>query len=67
MSNNKNMRETKYSPGINSIKEFAEADERLAALDPEKYLKLPYPYDDWVDPPIKELTDEQKNRRNIGR
>lgn len=62
MSNNKNMRETKYSAGINSIKEFAEADERLAALDPGKYLKLPYPYDDWVDPPIKELTDEQKNR-----
>ncbi len=49
-------------PKINSIEEFAKRDGRLTELEPEEFLKLPYPYDDWVDPPIKELTDDQKNR-----
>ena len=47
---------------MNSIKDFSQLDGNLAALDPENFMKLPYPYEDWIDPPIKDLTDDQKNR-----
>ena len=47
---------------MNSIEDFAKLDGNLAELDPENFMKLPYPYEDWVDPPIKDLTDDQKNR-----
>jgi hypothetical protein len=33
-----------------------------AELDPSEFIRLPYPYEDWVDPPLKKLTDDQKNR-----
>lgn len=47
---------------IKSIKEFAEKDIQITSLNPHEYLKLPYPYEDWVDQPIKDLTEDQKNR-----
>ena len=47
---------------MNSIEDFAKLDGNLAELDPDNFMKLPYPYEDWVDPPIKDLTDDQKNR-----
>ncbi|MEJ2617634.1 MAG: (Fe-S)-binding protein, partial [Ignavibacteriaceae bacterium] len=47
---------------MNSVEDFAKLDGNLTDLDPENFMKLPYPYEDWVDPPIKDLTDDQKNR-----
>jgi Fe-S oxidoreductase len=66
MSNeiNKKINKVKLNPiePMNSIEDFAKLDGNLAELDPENFMKLPYPYEDWVDPPIKDLTDDQKNR-----
>jgi Fe-S oxidoreductase len=50
------------SERISSLKDFSNSTCSLAALNPEDYMKLPYPYEDWVDPPINDLTDDQKNR-----
>ncbi|MEJ2505178.1 MAG: (Fe-S)-binding protein [Ignavibacteriaceae bacterium] len=47
---------------MKSIKEFADRDKQITSLNPDEYLKLPYPYEDWVDQPIKDLTEDQKNR-----
>ena len=47
---------------IKSIKDFTEVDKQITELDPADFIKLPHPYEDWVDPPMKELTDDQKNR-----
>jgi hypothetical protein len=58
-SNKKNLKRTKV---LNSVKDFTRLNGQILYLDPADYMKLPYPYDDWVDPPIKELTDDQKSR-----
>jgi len=47
---------------INSIKDFTRINGQITHLDPLGYMKLPYPYENWVDEPIKEVTDDQKNR-----
>ena len=47
---------------IKSIKEFSKIDGQTTTLNPDDYIKLPHPYEDWVDKPISELTDDQKNR-----
>ncbi len=47
---------------MKSIKDFTMMDGQITTLDPASYMRLPYPYEDWVDAPIKELTDDQKNR-----
>ena len=47
---------------IKSIKDFTKDSEQVANLNPEEFIKLPHPYEDWVDPPFRELTDDQKNR-----
>jgi Fe-S oxidoreductase len=47
---------------IDSIKDFSKTDEQISSLNPDEFIKLPYPYEDWVDQPIRELTDDQKNR-----
>jgi Fe-S oxidoreductase len=57
--NKKNLNAIKQ---MNSVEDFAKLDGNLTDLDPENFMKLPYPYEDWVDPPIKDLTDDQKNR-----
>jgi Fe-S oxidoreductase len=50
-------------PGkINSIKEFTRVSGQITHLNPSGYMKLPYPYENWVDKPIKELSGDQKNR-----
>ena len=61
--NSDNKKEKKSSSEkINSIREFSNPDIRITTLDSTEYIKLPYPYEDWVDPPIKELTEDQKSR-----
>lgn len=64
MSNQNNPADTTVikSEKIKSVKEFSKLNGQITYLDSEKFMKLPYPYEDWVDPPIKELTDDQKNR-----
>ena len=47
---------------IKSIKDFTKPNEQITTLNPEDFIKLPHPYEDWVDEPIKELTDDQKTR-----
>jgi Fe-S oxidoreductase len=47
---------------IKSIKDFTEEKTRITELNPENYPKLPHPYEDWVDKPIPELTEDQKGR-----
>ena len=47
---------------MKSIKDFSKFEEQLVYLNPDEYIKLPHPYEDWVDEPIKDLTDDQKNR-----
>ncbi len=47
---------------INSVKDFTKREGQITSLDPASYMKLPYPYADWVDHPIKELTEDQKSR-----
>ncbi len=62
-SNSKSKKEkVSSSEKINSIREFSNPDGRITTLDPAAYIKLPHPYEDWVDQPIKELTEDQKNR-----
>ncbi|MBT8381531.1 MAG: (Fe-S)-binding protein, partial [Ignavibacteria bacterium] len=47
---------------MKSVKDFSKIQEQITELDPSEFIKLPPPYDDWVDPPMKELTEDQKNR-----
>ena len=47
---------------MKSIKDFTKVDEQIVNLSPEEFIKLPHPYEDWVDPPFRDLTDDQKNR-----
>ncbi len=47
---------------LRSVKDFTKQGVQITSPDPANYMKLPHPYEDWVDPPIKELTDDQKNR-----
>ncbi len=57
----KTRRVSPVSPA-NSIREFVEVDMPPAVMSPDDYLKLPHPYEDWVDQPIRELTADQKER-----
>ncbi|HSD63379.1 MAG TPA: (Fe-S)-binding protein [Ignavibacteriaceae bacterium] len=50
------------SKKITSVKDFSKISGQVTLLDPSDYMKLPYPYEDWVDKPIRELTDDQKKR-----
>lgn len=47
---------------MNSIKDFTKVNGQIVDLDPQDFIKLPHPYEDWVDPPLKQLTEDQKNR-----
>ena len=47
---------------MKSIKDFTKIKDQITYLNPAEYTKLPHPYEDWVDKPIKELTDDQKSR-----
>ena len=47
---------------LKSIKDFTKVNGQIVELNPEDFIKLPHPYEDWVDPPFRELTDDQKNR-----
>ena len=47
---------------IKSIKDVSKPGGPLVDLSSAELIKLPHPYEDWEDPPIKEMTDDQKNR-----
>ncbi|MFC1564673.1 (Fe-S)-binding protein [candidate division KSB1 bacterium] len=47
---------------LKSINDISKPVEVLSEIDPSKFSKLPHPYEDWVDPPFKEMTDDQKSR-----
>ncbi len=47
---------------LNSIKDFSTKDGPLVDLSKVELMKLPHPYEDWQDPPLKEMTDDQKDR-----
>ena len=44
------------------IKDISTKDEQLCDLDPKTFPKLPYPYEDWVDPPLDDLSDAKKEK-----
>jgi Fe-S oxidoreductase len=39
------------------ISDFSCQDAQLCDLDPTKFTKLPYPYEDWVDPPFPKISE----------
>ena len=45
---------------IKSIKDFTKLKDQITYLDPAEYIKLPHPYEDWVDEPY--LYPEQKKK-----
>ncbi|MCW8806188.1 MAG: hypothetical protein OQK56_06995, partial [Ignavibacteriaceae bacterium] len=47
---------------MKSVKDFTKADGQIVNLNAEDFINLPHPYEDWVDPPFRELTEDQKNR-----
>jgi Fe-S oxidoreductase len=47
---------------IKNIKDFSKPGKQITNLNPDDFLKLPYPYEDWKDKPISELTDAQKDK-----
>ncbi|MFC1477347.1 (Fe-S)-binding protein [candidate division KSB1 bacterium] len=46
---------------ITSIKDISKPGQ-LAEINPAELPKLPPPYEDWEDPPFKEMTQDQKGR-----
>lgn len=44
------------------IKDISKKTDRLFQLDTAKLPKLPYPYQDWEDPPFEELPETKKDR-----
>ncbi len=45
-----------------NIKDISKKTDRLFQLDPAKLPRLPYPYEDWEDPPFEELPETRKDR-----
>ena len=45
-----------------SVVELINCEGQVVKLNPDEYIPLPYPYEDWKDKPITELTDDQKGR-----
>jgi len=39
--------------------------EQLVHIGPKTLPRLPYPYEDWEDPPIPELSEEKKKQRDV--
>ena len=48
------------------IEDLGSTDGQLTQVDPASLIKLPYPYEDWDDGPVAELTDDQKTRIEHG-
>lgn len=46
-------------------KDISKKTDRLVHVDPRKFPKLPYPYEDWEDPAIPELSDAKKAERDV--
>lgn len=48
------------SERLTSIKDISKKTDQLFTLDPTKLPKLPYPYEDWEDPPIPEISETNR-------
>jgi Fe-S oxidoreductase len=51
----------------NSIRprDISRKTERLVQVDSSNFPTLPFPYEDWEDPPIEELSEARKARRDV--
>jgi len=47
------------------IQDISKKTEQFADIDMSKLPKLPFPYQDWVDPPIEELSEKKKAGRDV--
>ncbi len=47
------------------VKDFGKKTEQLHKLDPKDFTKLPYPYENWVDPEIPEIPEARKADRDV--
>jgi Fe-S oxidoreductase len=48
------------------IKDISLKNAQLCDLDPNKFMKLPYPYEDWVDPPFDNIPEAKKEKYFTG-
>ncbi|UCD94316.1 MAG: (Fe-S)-binding protein, partial [Candidatus Zixiibacteriota bacterium] len=53
------------SERLTSIKDISKKTDKLFTLDPTKLPKLPYPYEDWEDPPIPEISESKRAIRDV--
>ena len=47
------------------IKDFGKETDQLVTLDPADLPPLPYPYEDWEDPPYEEIPEHKKKGRDL--
>jgi len=50
---------------IIKVKDIGKKTDRLYTLDPKDFPKLPYPYEDWEDPPYPEVTEIKRKGKDI--
>jgi Fe-S oxidoreductase len=53
------------SEKLTSIKDIGKKTDQLFTLDPKKLPKLPYPYEDWEDSPIPEVSESKRATRDV--
>jgi len=47
------------------IKDLGKKTDQLVSLDPGMITKLPYPYEDWVDPPYPEIPEAKRKTTDV--
>jgi len=47
------------------VKDISKKTDQLYTLDPNEYEKLPYPYEDWEDKPMPELSETRKKGKDV--
>ncbi|HDL19359.1 MAG TPA: (Fe-S)-binding protein, partial [Bacteroidetes bacterium] len=47
------------------IKDFSKGIDQLVTLDPADLPQLPYPYEDWQDPPYAEIPESKKKGKDL--
>jgi len=47
------------------VKDFGKKSDRLYNIDPKELVKLPYPYEDWEDPPIPEVSEIKRQGKDL--
>jgi Fe-S oxidoreductase len=53
------------SKSVTKIKDISRKSDQLFTLDPKSLPKLPYPYEDWEDPPIPEVSEAKRKGKNL--